>query len=76
MLALRGAVMEKGLCWAAIGVSGLLFVIFLLDLVAGIPFSSGTPADKSSPFVMVDIMGLLAAAIIAYLGYNALRDIQ
>ena len=68
--------MEKWLCWSAIGVSGLLFVLFLLDLIVGFPFSSGTPSDKSSPFLIVDICGMLAAAIVGYLGFNAMRDLR
>ena len=27
--------MEKGLCWASMGISGLLLVLFLLDLFLG-----------------------------------------
>jgi hypothetical protein len=30
--------MEKNMCYAALGVAGLMALLFLLDLVAGIPF--------------------------------------
>ena len=38
MQAVKGLAMEKWLCWATMGVSGLLLVLFLLDLILGIPF--------------------------------------
>ncbi|VTS05187.1 hypothetical protein [Tuwongella immobilis] len=68
--------MEKGLCFFALGVAGALLLVFLLDLFVGFPFSSNTPPDKSSPFVLVDIAGIIAAGIVGYLGFNSLRDIR
>ncbi|HEY8506322.1 MAG TPA: DUF350 domain-containing protein [Gemmataceae bacterium] len=68
--------MEKWLCWGAMGVAGLLLVVFLLDLITGFPFSGAVPEGESSPFTLVDIAGLLASAIIFYLGWNAYRDIR
>ena len=76
MFVLKGSAMEKWLCWGSMGVAALLCLVFLLDLVAGFPFSSGTPAEGSSPFMLVDVFGLLASAILGYLGWNAFRDIR
>lgn len=61
--------MEKYMCYGALGVAALMFLLFLLDLVAGFPFGGG-------PFLLADIFGMLASAIVAYLGYNASRDIK
>jgi hypothetical protein len=61
--------MEKYMCYGALGVAALMFLLFLLDLVAGFPFGGGS-------FMLADIFGLLASAVVAYLAYNASRDIK
>jgi hypothetical protein len=61
--------MEKWLCYGALGVAGLMGLLFLLDLVAGFPFGG-------SPFMLVDIFGLLAAALVGYMGFSAFRDLK
>ncbi|HVK17408.1 MAG TPA: hypothetical protein VM533_10695 [Fimbriiglobus sp.] len=61
--------MEKYMCYGALGVAALMFLLFLLDLVAEFPFGGG-------PFMLADIFGLLASAIVAYLAYNASRDLK
>jgi threonine/homoserine/homoserine lactone efflux protein len=60
--------MEKWLCWVAMGVSGFLLLLFLLDLIIGIPFSG-----MSS---VVDIIGLISCAAVLYLGWDASRDLR
>lgn len=60
--------MEKGMCWGALGVSGLLLVLFLLDIFMRIPFGGLS--------TVVDILGILASGVTAYLGWNALRDLR
>lgn len=62
--------MERWMCYAALGVAGLMFLLFLLDLLIGIPFGG------TSAFLLVDIFGLIASLIVAYLGFNALRDLR
>ena len=66
--------MEKWLSLGAMGLAGLLLVVFLLDLVAGFPFSGATPEGESSPFTLVDIAGVIAGGIIFYLGFSAWKD--
>lgn len=61
--------MEKGLCYGALGVAGLMLVVFLLDLVAGFPFGG-------SPFMILDVLGILAAGAIGYLAFNASKDLK
>lgn len=60
--------MEKWMSLATIGVAGLLLVAFALDLALRIPFGG------LSPFV--DILSVLAAAIVAYLGWESYRDVK
>ena len=61
--------MEKNLCIASLVVAGLLLLLFVLDIVAGIPFGGG------STFMMIDIVGIIAGIILTYLSWNALRDL-
>lgn len=60
--------MEKWLCWASMGVSGSMALIFLLDLILGFPFGGISP--------VVDILGLLASAMVLYLSWNAFQDVK
>jgi hypothetical protein len=61
--------MEKWLCWGAMGVSGFLFILFLLDVVT-----------KSIPFgglsTIVDIVGAIACALVIFLGWDASKDLR
>jgi hypothetical protein len=61
--------MEKWLCLAAVAVGGLMALIFLADLVAGMPFGGG-------PFQLGDILGLVASAIVIYLGLDAKKTVR
>jgi hypothetical protein len=61
--------MEKGLCYGALGVAGLMLVVFLLDLVAQFPFGGG-------PFMILDVLGILSAGAIGYLAFNASKDLK
>jgi len=65
----KGAAMEKKLSIASMVVAGLLLIAFLLDLIVGIPFG-GPPT-----FTMIDVVGVLAGALLLYLSWNALRDL-
>ncbi len=69
MLAARGAAMEKNLCIASMSVAGLLLLLFVLDVIVGIPFGGG------STFLVIDIVGIVAGLILLYLSWNALRDL-
>lgn len=61
--------MEKALCYGALGVAALMLLLFVLDIATGIPFGSG-------PFITYDILGLIAAGIIGYLGFSSLKDLK
>jgi hypothetical protein len=61
--------MNKALCYGALGIGGLMMLVFLLDLIIGAPFGG----DK---FATGDVFGFLASAVVVYLGWNALRDLK
>jgi hypothetical protein len=60
--------MDKWLCWGSIGVSGLLLLLFLLDLFLKFPFGGISP--------VVDVVGVLASGLVLFLGWDALRDLR
>jgi hypothetical protein len=68
MLAVKGLSMEKWLCWATMGVSGLLAVLFLLDLILAIPFGG-----LSKP---LDVILAVACGMGFYLGWDAFQDVR
>lgn len=65
----KGRVMEKGLTFGALGVAALMFLVFLLDMIAKFPFGGGD-------FTTVDIIGMLASGVVAYLAWNTSRDLK
>ena len=65
----KGRAMNKAFCYGALGIGALMLLVFMLDLVAGTPFGGG-------PFVAVDILGVLSSGVVAYLGWNASRDLR
>ena len=68
MWAVKGLSMEKWLCWGSMGVAGLLLLLFVLDITLQIPFGGLS--------LVVDIIGILAAAIVVYLGWDAFQDLR
>lgn len=63
----KGLAMEKWLCWATMGVSGLMLALFLMDLFLRVPFA-GHP--------VVDILAAAASGLILYLGWDAFQDVR
>jgi hypothetical protein len=68
MQAVKGLSMEKWLCWSSMGVAGLLLLLFILDLVVKIPFG-GISAT-------VDVISILASALVLYLAWDAMRELR
>ncbi len=64
----KGWSMEKWLCWGSLGVAGVLLVLFVLDLFMQIPFGRIS--------VTVDVLGALAALLVAYLAWDAYSDLR
>lgn len=65
----KGRAMDKILCYGSLGIAILMLLIFITDLAVGVPFGGG-------PFTTVDVVGFLASAIVAYLAYNASKDLK
>ncbi|MCI0459595.1 MAG: hypothetical protein L0Z62_21815 [Gemmataceae bacterium] len=68
MSAVKGLSMEKWMCWGAMGVSGFLLFLFLLDLLLKFPFGGLN--------TIVDVLAILACAAVLYLGWDASKDLQ
>ena len=60
--------MEKWLCWGAMGVAGVLLLLFLIDMVSGFPFAQVSKA--------ADFFGMVACGLVIYLAYDASRDLR
>jgi hypothetical protein len=60
--------MSKALTILGMVVAGLVGLIFLLDLAVSIPF------DRAS--IVMDVGALIAAALLGYLSWDALRDVR
>lgn len=65
----KGWAMEKGLVYGALGIAILMLLVFLLDMIIGFPYGGG-------PFITVDVFGIIISLIVAYLAYNASRDLK
>jgi len=72
MQAVKGLAMEKGLCWGALSVAAVMLILFVLDLIVGVPFGGSALAGMQ----LVDIFGILASGVLLYLSWNALRDLR
>lgn len=59
--------MEKWFCFGSMGAAGLVLILFLMDLVMGIPFGGSG---------LIDIFGLITAGIVFFLGFDAFRDLN
>lgn len=62
----KGSSMEKWMCLATIGIAGLALIVFAADLAIKLPFG-GLSA-------VVDIMSILAAGLVGYLGWESYRE--
>jgi hypothetical protein len=65
---LKGLSMEKWMCWGALGASGVVLLLFLLDLFLKIPFGRLSMA--------VDIFAIIACGLVAYVSWDALQDLR
>jgi hypothetical protein len=70
MLALKGLAMETRLCWASLGIAGVLLLLFILDLITGFPFG----ISSISP--TVEIICIICCALVGYLAWDALQDVR
>jgi hypothetical protein len=68
MWAVKGLSMEKWLCWASMGISGGLLLLFLLDLLLSFPFGGVSK--------FVDFLAVVACAIVLFLSWDAFKDLR
>jgi hypothetical protein len=66
----RGTVVPvmKKVCFGALGVAGLMTFLFLIDLFFSFPFAGAS--------ITLDIFGILAGAIVAYLAWDTAKEIR
>lgn len=62
--------MEKWMCWGAMGVSGVLLLLFILDAIPAVQFPFG-----GLNFI-VDAVSAAACAIVLYLAWDAWQDLR
>ncbi len=67
----KGLMMEKQMCWTGLGVAGVLFIVFLLDLVTKMPFGLRLIGGGG---MFLEIVILLCCGLLAYLSWDALQD--
>ncbi|HEU5118409.1 MAG TPA: hypothetical protein VFT74_17485 [Isosphaeraceae bacterium] len=60
--------MEKVLTFAAMGIAGLLTLLFLLDAALGIPFGRES--------IVLDVMFLIGGAFILWQSIETLRELS
>ena len=60
--------MEKWLCWGSLGVSGVLLLLFVLDLFLGFPFGIND--------WLVNVLGILACGFVAYLAWDSFKELR
>ena len=58
---------SRGIVFGSMGVAGLMGLAAILDIALGLPFGGQT---------VLDIMFILAAGIVAYMGINCLKDMR
>lgn len=66
--------MEKWLCWSALGVGGVLLLLFLLDLILSIAHVPFLPFGGISP--TIDVIVVLACGILLYISWDAYKDVR
>lgn len=55
----------KNLIFGSFGIAGFVAILALLDMILGVPFARS---------MTMDILFLLSAAIVGYLGWDAFKD--
>ncbi|MFN5297563.1 MAG: hypothetical protein ACK5HA_04630 [Planctomycetaceae bacterium] len=59
--------MSKNMVFGSLAVAGLVLVMSILDLALKMPFGGQ---------MVMDILYILGAGIVLYLGWDAIRDLQ
>ncbi|MEZ6142657.1 MAG: hypothetical protein R3B84_19015 [Zavarzinella sp.] len=64
--------MQKWMCLGSMIVAGLVLILCALDLVIGVPFSG----EGFGAFLLPDIGGIIASAVLLYLAFDAFKDVK
>ncbi|MBI3823412.1 MAG: hypothetical protein HY289_12145 [Planctomycetes bacterium] len=60
--------MEKLLCWGSLGLAGVLLLLFLMDMILGIPFGGiGW---------MVNGIGVISCGLVGYLAWDSFKEMR
>jgi hypothetical protein len=62
--------MDKKLCLGSIGVAGLMLLVFLIDIIMGIPFGG------AGAIVGIDVVGILAAGVLLYMSVATYLEVR
>ena len=65
--------MAKGLCWAGIFIAGLVMLVFLTDLIAGLVGLDALGFFRGASRMM-DIVFVICAAGLGYLAWSTLQE--
>jgi hypothetical protein len=80
MQTVKGLSMEKRLCWGAMGVSGGLLLLFLLDLILLFVAKTSPGVAAFLPFggisIFMDIIGILACGLVLYVAWDAYKEVR
>ena len=60
--------MEKWLCWGSMGLAGVLLILFLLDMILGLPFGNMG--------WLINGIGILACGLVGYLGWESYKELR
>lgn len=60
--------MEKWLCWGSLGVAGLLLLLFLMDMILGIPFGGIG--------YLVNGIGIISCGVVGYLAWESFKEMR
>ncbi len=60
--------MSKAMTIVGMVVAGLVALVFALDLATGIPFSKAS--------LLMDVGGMIAALVLGYLSWDAMKDVR
>ena len=60
--------MPKALCYSGMAIAAVTLILFLLDLVARIPFGREN--------MIMDIVFVVVSGVLAYLSWSSLRELD
>jgi hypothetical protein len=68
--------MDKRLCWGAMGIAGIILLLFLLDLVLRVSPATAPFLPFGGISTVVDVVGIIIGALILFLSWDAYKDVR